>query len=279
MALTNDQITAQNFKDFYGQIRPYLNGQVPTFANQFSRSDLYSTDEKIIGQWIDGKPLYQKTIDFGALPNNTTKSVNHNIQNIDYVVNLFGAAYRSSDGIVNTLPCYNRDIYGAELVSNPTSIIVTTFADRSAFSESYIAIQYTKTTDSAIKVGTGTDYSTEEQIIGTWIDGKPIYQKTIELTNVSLPEAQQITNVTLLSNATYNYIESNGIIVSNSSGNADTLPLTNFDRTKGSIYYSARVRQQKQTQDKDIVLTLVNYNGSADTYTVSVTIRYTKTTD
>lgn len=185
MALTNDQITAQNFKDFYEQIRPYLNGQVPTFANQFSRSDLYSTDEKIIGQWIDGKPLYQKTIDFGALPNNTTKSVNHNVQNIDYVVNLFGAAYRPSDGVVNTLPYYNNNIYGAELVSNPTSIMVTTFADRSAFSESYVTIQYTKTTDTAIKVGTGTEYSTEEQIIGTWIDGKPLYQKTLSFTTAS----------------------------------------------------------------------------------------------
>ena len=27
--------------------------------------------------------------------------------------------------------------------------------------------------------GGGTNYSTDEQIVGTWIDGKPIYQKTI----------------------------------------------------------------------------------------------------
>ena len=138
MALTNDQITAQNFKDFYNHIMPYLNGQ-PALN--------YSTDEQVVGTWIDGKPIYQKTIDFGALPNNTTKSVNHNIQNIDYVVNLFGAAYRSSDGMVNTLPCYNHNVYGAELASNSTSIMVTTFADRSAFSESYVTIQYTKSTD------------------------------------------------------------------------------------------------------------------------------------
>lgn len=33
MALTNDQITAQNFKDFYDQIRPYLNGGITPTTN------------------------------------------------------------------------------------------------------------------------------------------------------------------------------------------------------------------------------------------------------
>ena len=29
--------------------------------------------------------------------------------------------------------------------------------------------------------GSGESYSTEEQVIGTWIDGKPIYRKTIQI--------------------------------------------------------------------------------------------------
>lgn len=270
MALTNDQITAQNFKDFYGQIRPYLNGQVPTFANQFSRSDLYSTDEKIIGQWIDGKPLYQKTIDFGALPNNTTKSVNHNIQNIDYVVNLFGAAYKSSDGVVNTLPCYNRNIYGAELVSNSTSIMVTTFADRSAFSESYVTIQYTKTTDSAIKVGTGTDYSTEEQIIGTWIDGKPIYQRTIQDTIPTTSGTAEKRNIDISS---WNISR---LLSTEQSFIADELYVGN-----GGSYVSDSVNQTKVYVFNLPPLSLVITNSvpTNSGKTIYITVRYTKTTD
>ena len=42
-----------------------------------------------------------------------------------------------------------------------------------------MTIQYTKTTDSSIAIGSDTDYSTTEKIVGTWIDGKPLYQKTI----------------------------------------------------------------------------------------------------
>lgn len=31
--------------------------------------------------------------------------------------------------------------------------------------------------------GSGHDYSTTEQVVGTWIDGKPIYEKVIDLDN------------------------------------------------------------------------------------------------
>lgn len=38
----------------------------------------YSTTEQLTGDvWIDGKPKYRKTINIGALPNNTTKTVAH----------------------------------------------------------------------------------------------------------------------------------------------------------------------------------------------------------
>lgn len=33
--------------------------------------------------------------------------------------------------------------------------------------------------------GSGESYSTEEQVIGTWIDGKPIYRKIIQSTTAS----------------------------------------------------------------------------------------------
>ena len=56
MALTNDQITAQNLKDFYDTIFPYLNGN----------GMIYSTTEKAVGKWINGETLYQKTVTTGG---------------------------------------------------------------------------------------------------------------------------------------------------------------------------------------------------------------------
>lgn len=40
-----------------------------------SRYHKYSTEEHIVGEWIDGKTLYEKTIDCGNLPNSATKKV------------------------------------------------------------------------------------------------------------------------------------------------------------------------------------------------------------
>ena len=44
----------------------------------------YSTDEVETGMyWIDGKPIYRKVINCGALPNNAAKDTAHNIQNLE----------------------------------------------------------------------------------------------------------------------------------------------------------------------------------------------------
>lgn len=50
-------------------------------------------------------------------------------------------------------------------------------------------------------------YSTEEQVIGTWIDGKPVYQKTVSITN-------PVSGDTLLSNVA-NLISATGQFIHN----------------------------------------------------------------
>jgi hypothetical protein len=148
-------------------------------------SDCHSTEEKEIGCWTDGKPLYQKTIDFGTLPNNTVKQVNHGISNLETIANVYGTLY------------YTGLIYGEMM--NPviaqkkfrTSVRenvveVSTDDNMSAYS-AYVTIQYTKTTDTAGSgqytpaSGKAVHYSTDEQVIGTWIDGSTLYRKTIDI--------------------------------------------------------------------------------------------------
>lgn len=139
MALTNDQITAQNFKDFYNHIMPYLNGQ-PALN--------YSTEEQVVGTWIDGKPLYQKTIDCGALPNASQKIVSTGIQNAETLVWAFGCTTNDNNTTKMVLPRIrkdNKDIligYDANLLS----ITIDTESDRSS-TNAYVVLQYTKTTD------------------------------------------------------------------------------------------------------------------------------------
>ena len=109
----------------------------------------YSTEERVVGTWIDRKPLYEKTISCGALPNNTTNNVNHGIANLKRVVSVSGYAYRGSGDVVNIpLPYVGNDSsLNTELYVGSASIGIVTFSDRSSFTESYVTLRYTKTTN------------------------------------------------------------------------------------------------------------------------------------
>lgn len=103
----------------------------------------YSTTEHVVGTWIDGSVLYEKTIDCGTLPNATSKNVAHNISNLDKVVMIDGVAgnvsaffslpyvYSSADG--------NITVFVAG-----TDIRLITATDYSNY-HAYVTLRYTKT--------------------------------------------------------------------------------------------------------------------------------------
>lgn len=106
----------------------------------------YSTTEARDGTFIDDKPIYKKTINFGSLPNATTKDVAHNIANIDQIVKIEGIAQDTVNPRFIMLPLVydgNNKTYDAELSVTPTEIRVKTVGDRSTMT-AYITIWYTK---------------------------------------------------------------------------------------------------------------------------------------
>lgn len=112
-----------------------------------NENNSYSTTEKPTGaKWIDGKPIYRKVVDCGALPNATSKSVAHNITNLDQVTKLQGIAKGT-----NQIPLPFMDIStptnGVQLYYTAASIVVQTGGNRTAYTNTYIIIEYTKTTD------------------------------------------------------------------------------------------------------------------------------------
>ncbi len=120
-----------------------------TLETKINNLSNYSTTEQVIGKWIDNKPLYRKVINFGALPNNSQKSVNHNISNLDLVINLYGFGKRTLDGVIIPLQFVKPDDPTGEvgMFANNTEIIVVDTYDRSNVTISYVIIEYTKTTD------------------------------------------------------------------------------------------------------------------------------------
>ena len=109
----------------------------------------YSTEEQVIGTWVDGKPLYEKTIDCGALPDSTSKLVEHNISNIDCIANVFGTSQNTTTKDTLPLSYAHRSQISSQVQMDVTStyVVIYTAKDNTSYNKTYITIQYTKTTD------------------------------------------------------------------------------------------------------------------------------------
>ena len=79
----------------------------------------------------NGKPVYAKLLNFGALPNSTSKSFAHGISSLGYVVDIYGQGVAGQDVKVSV---------------DTTNITITSTSNLSAVT-AYPVIKYTKTTD------------------------------------------------------------------------------------------------------------------------------------
>jgi len=109
---------------------------------------LYVPEEKVNSeQYFDPsnpqkmKNVYRMVVDFGALPNTTSKSVNHNIS-WNSGTRLTASWGASTDPTaIQSVPVPNEGIF---LKINTTSVTITTTSDFSSFTETVIVIEYTK---------------------------------------------------------------------------------------------------------------------------------------
>ena len=107
-------------------------------------ADIYSTTETVIGTYM-GKPLYRKVVDCGALPNNTTKEILHNIANINIITKTSGTAW---DNIGTTIPLPTASLTSPVIIYvDKSKIYITTITDKSTSTNSNVTLEYTKTTD------------------------------------------------------------------------------------------------------------------------------------
>lgn len=109
---------------------------------------VYSQNETDTGMlWFDGKKIYRKVINCGALPNNSIKRVPINIENIDKVINLIMTALSKTNNLALSLPFHNinGDIVTAYKQNN--DIILGSNLDVSYYETSFAILEYTKTTN------------------------------------------------------------------------------------------------------------------------------------
>ena len=235
----------------------------------------YSTNEVLTSErWTNGKPIYKKTINFGALPNNTTKTVAHNVSNMETywvdVTNTFGA--RTGESL--PVPLESGDTSaGANLYATPTSLIAKTTRDWSMYNCT-ATIKYTKTTDTALSpvalIGSTENITTDvEYIVHQIIDGKQVYGMRINCG--ALPNAT-IKTIDIPSYATsYTYWFKEGFALDPTTGDTRILPF---------VHYSAIANQVSlflnQGTSNDVgtvqIITSIDYSS----WNGIITLHYTK---
>ena len=123
-------------------------------GDKVEKLSTYSTDEQIIGTWIDGKPIYRKTIvdttfrtDFYFIANNIEQFVNQYgyVQRKDYpnliqFINSRLGTNMSVQFLANSIESINNGIqidWGSSWKENYSTL----------FNKIIITVEYTKTTD------------------------------------------------------------------------------------------------------------------------------------
>ena len=152
---------------------------------------IYSDEEREIGVWRDGKPLYQKTFELGTLESGQNIGKSLGLVNIDKIFLVMDGSWFTHSGTHFPIPYihYTSGNLVGILFEVSASDVMAQFRIGSGMSgaveNTILTVRYTKTTDTAgsgIWNGQGGyahHYSTDEHVIGTWIDGSTLYEKTI----------------------------------------------------------------------------------------------------
>lgn len=152
----SELLTATQFNDDDYTIIVQSNTTKKIAKENMYRNYMFSANEKEIGKWIDDKPIYRKVITVNNLTPDTidTKTILHNISNLDTLVGLKCMAYNG-----DTWFDFNNYTWYNEGESTINSTLHTFVGDTSiyvvyqgphylyAIESAYFVLEYTKTTD------------------------------------------------------------------------------------------------------------------------------------
>lgn len=219
-SLYQKTLTAGTNISFSGTGNTTINASMPVMGT-FSKGDLYDTSEKIIGKWTDGRPLYQRTYS-GTIPSSDgTQSLFSLPSSYCRVMYAEGCAFWDGTNYISipfsTESGSKADHAGLYTYNNTMYIDMTDTNSYFRGKSYYVTIRYIKTSDStnSYNYASENEYSTSEKIIGTWVDGKTLYQRSY---TGNAPTTAN-TSVNLFSfSSSYHLRDLQGVIYTDSGG-------------------------------------------------------------
>ena len=153
----NSDLTISDISSYNFQLEEGSTATTYTPYQNLDGQEIYSTGEVKIGTWIDGKPLYRKTVTINSInTSNNYIDVSHGISNMSMPISVngtakitnvnqyrpFGCMFINTSG--NLDPQYVFSVYGVT-----ESAFTLCYGNwwKTRFDRAYITIEYTKTTD------------------------------------------------------------------------------------------------------------------------------------
>lgn len=118
----------------------------------YAKTNTYSTDETIVGRWIDGKPVYRKVVE-STTPStvNSETFIDTNISNIDQMISIDGIM-QTAAGNFTPIGMFSTTkriyiYYSSEKNKIDIRIIDSEKSSNWCNLPVYFILEYTKTTD------------------------------------------------------------------------------------------------------------------------------------
>lgn len=275
---------------------------IKDLGNPYSYPPLiYSDEEREIGVWRDGRPVYEKTVTFGAISGGAQFSIQSGVTTVDTLVNV-DVMCSISGGFIKmpmALPASSSVVEewcaGLQSFSKSTGNLRLDTGTNRSFDGGFAVFRYTKTTDTpgsgiwTTQGGFARHYSTTEHAIGTWIDGKPIYEKTVHFIKTDCIKendydyrldfnrtAFSIKDIIDIKGILKMLVTNWGTIEIKFNGRAYCLNDNTKDRWIDwtNYYQSSAIKSQKASEGYGF-----NLNSETSDWDGYYTIQYTKTTD
>lgn len=122
-----------------------------TILKDLENSNVYSTEETQIGTWIDGKPIYRKTI---VMSNVTETNKTYDLSSLSIETCMIDSSHSYFEQGNYQIPigCYGGTTdYSRAFYQKNTKTLYVQFGTTYTMSKNiHITIEYTKTTDSVV---------------------------------------------------------------------------------------------------------------------------------
>lgn len=130
-----------------GQIKKVKENSVTKENIVIKENNVYSTEETIIGQWIDGKPIYRKVVSI-PLKDNMNDEFPYNIENIDNIwINESASFIKAPFEFLPVNWIYSTNDYMRSWINTNLKMIRVKSPAALGGRTMYLVLEYTKTTD------------------------------------------------------------------------------------------------------------------------------------